>query len=63
MIYFKKKTDYDAKVSDIKKRYFTTYEYNKFTNDIFDVKIAGKKIVNGFDFADFVTKTYFDAKL
>ena len=29
-----KKTDYDAKISEIKGKYFTTSDYNKFTSDI-----------------------------
>ena len=28
-----KKTDYDAEISDIKSKYFTTPDYNKFTNE------------------------------
>ena len=34
-----KKTDYDAKISDIQGKYFTTSDYNNFTGDIFDAKI------------------------
>ena len=30
------KTDYDAKISDIKGKYFTTFDYNNFTSDILD---------------------------
>ena len=29
-----KKADYDPKISDIKAKYFTTFEYNKFTGEI-----------------------------
>ena len=29
----KKKTDYDAEVLDIKAKYFTTTDYNRFTNE------------------------------
>ena len=40
-----KKTDYDAEIKDIKNKYFTTSDYNKFTNNILDAKTA-KKLVN-----------------
>ena len=33
------KKDHDAKVSYIDGKYFTTSNYNKFTNGIFDAKI------------------------
>ena len=29
-----KKADYDAEIKDIKNKYFTTSDYNKFTNNI-----------------------------
>ena len=29
-----KKTDYDAKISDIERKYFTTSDYNKFTSNM-----------------------------
>ena len=32
------KTDSDAKISDIEKKYLSTYDYNKFTSDILDKK-------------------------
>ena len=34
-----KKTDYDAEIPDIDVKYFTMFDYNKFTNDILDAKI------------------------
>ena len=33
-----KKTYYDAKILEIKGKYITTSDYNKFTSDILDVK-------------------------
>ena len=42
------KTDYDAEIKDLKNKYFTTSHYNKFTNNILDRKITGKKLVNEF---------------
>ena len=37
-----KKTDYDAKILDIKSKYFATADYNKFTNE----KIKQKQLFN-----------------
>ena len=44
-----KKTDYDAKIKDIERTYFSTTDYNKFTSDILDVKIKQKELVNKSD--------------
>ena len=33
-----KKTDYDAKISDIESKNFTTSDRNKFTNNVLDAK-------------------------
>ena len=41
-----KKAYYDAEIKDIKDKYFTTSDYNKFTNNILDAKITAKKLVN-----------------
>ena len=41
-----KKADYDAKIKDIRNKYFTTSDYNKFTNNILDAKIVAKKLVD-----------------
>ena len=35
-----KKIDYDENIKDIEGKYFTTPDYNKFTNNILDVKIT-----------------------
>ena len=42
-----KKADYNAEIKDVKDKYFTTSEYNKFMNNILDAKIKTKKIANG----------------
>ena len=34
-----KKRDYNAKISDIKGKYFTSSDYNKFMSEIADAKI------------------------
>ena len=54
-----KKADYDVEINlflhhnllfyllkDIKNKYFTISDYNKFTNNILDAKITVKKLVN-----------------
>ena len=40
-----KKTDYDAKISDIQVKYFTISDYNKFTSKILETKSKLKRIV------------------
>ena len=49
-----KKTDYDAKISEIESKYITTVDYNKLTKDIVDNSIKSKNLV---------TKRVLDAKL
>ena len=44
-----KKTDYDAKIKDIERKYFSTTDYNKFISDILDVKIKQKELVSKSD--------------
>ena len=39
---FSQRTDYDAKITDIEGKYFTTADCNKFMNDIMDAKIKQK---------------------
>ena len=38
-----RKVDYDAEISEFKKRYFTTPDYNKFMNTILDAKTIEQK--------------------
>ena len=40
-----KKADYDAQIKDIKDKYFTTSNYDKFMNNILDEKIIAKMLV------------------
>ena len=57
----KKKTDYDAKVTEIEHKlnnhnhdkYITTLEFNKLATDVFNARLAQ---------ANLITKTDFDAK-
>ena len=41
-----KKTDYNAKISDIESKYITAVDYNKFTKNIVDNSIKSKNFVN-----------------
>ena len=63
MLVIAKKADYDAKISDIGKKYFTTSDYNKFTNDILDTKIKNKKLVNEFHISVLINNTGLDEKI
>ena len=40
-----KKADYDTQIKDIKDKYFTTSDYDKFMNNILDEKIIAKMLV------------------
>ena len=40
------KTDYDIKISEIDKKYFTTSDYNKFTKNILDAKMKQKRFAD-----------------
>ena len=51
-----KKTDYDAKISEMEGKQFTNSDYNKFTNDILDAKIKQKELLNKSDISNFVKK-------
>ena len=42
----KKKIDYDVKISDIEKRYFTIYDYNQCTSEVIDAKIKENGLVD-----------------
>ena len=48
-VIYSKKTDYDAKISEMENKYFTTSDYNKFTSNTIDAKITQKKLVNEYD--------------
>ena len=52
-----KKRNYNAKISDVQSKYFTTSNYNKFTNSILDAKKRSKNLVYGFDISGFVKNT------
>ena len=58
-----KKADYDRKILDIEKKYFTASDYNKFKNDMINVKIKQKELVNKYDIFKFVNNSDLDNKV
>ena len=58
-----KKTNYDAKISNLEGIYFTTSDYNKFTSDIRDAEIKQKEWVNKSDISNLVKNSDFNTKL
>ena len=62
----KKKTDSDAKIKDLKIKYFTKSDYNKFTNDILDAEKKNKKntyFVNKSDISGFIKDSDLNKKI
>ena len=55
-----KKEDYVEKIKEIEGKYFTTYDYNKITNNIHDVKIKNKILVNRSDISGIIHNTDLD---
>ena len=51
-----KKTDYDAKISEIQLKYFTSPDYNKFMRDMLHAKIKQKELLNKSDIFHLVKK-------
>ena len=58
-----KKTDYDAKISNIVGKYITTSNDNEFTSDILDVKIKQKELVNKSNISNLVKNSDLNTKL
>ena len=58
-----KKTDYDAKTLDIKSKYFTTADYNRFTNEKVDLKIKQKQIVSKSDISGFIDNSILNKRV
>ena len=58
-----KKADINAKILDNEWKYFTTPDYNKFTNVLLDVKIKNKKIFNESDVSRFINNSDLDKKI
>ena len=58
-----KKTNYDAKTSEIERKYFTTSDYDKFNSDILDAKIKLKELVTKSHISNLVKNSDLNAKL
>ena len=58
-----KKTEYDAKILDFEKKYFTAPDYNKFMSDILDRTIKQIKLVNESSILDLVKNSNLNTKL
>ena len=58
-----KKTDYGAKISDIKGKYFTNPDYNKFMSDILDVETKHKELVDKSNIPNCVKNSHLNSKL
>ena len=48
---------------DIKPKYFTTADYNRFTNEKFDLKIKQKELVSKSDIAGFINNSDLNKKV
>ena len=59
----RKKTDDNAKIIDIEKKYFTTVDYNKFTSETFDANIKQKELVNNSDMSNIKKNSDLNIKL
>ena len=46
LVIYSKKADYNAKISEMENKRFTTSDYNKFTSNTLDAKIKQKILVN-----------------
>ena len=55
-----KKTNYDAKISEIENKYITTTDYNKFTKNIVDNNIKSKNLVDKSAIAGFINNVDLD---
>ena len=57
------KTDYDVKISDIKKKHFTSCDYNQFTSNILNAKVKEKELIDKSDISNFVKSLDLNTKL
>ena len=57
-----KKTDYQAKISNIESKYFYTAEYNKSTNQTLDAKIKQEELVGKSAIAGLINNADLDEK-
>ena len=62
LLIYSKKTDYNTKVSEIEKKitdhnhdkYIITQEFNKFTAEIFDLRLKRANLASKYDIVNFV---------
>ena len=59
----KKKTDCDAKILDIKSKYFSTSDYSKFRRDILDARLKRKRLVDKSVIVGFTNKADLNKKV
>ena len=60
---FAKKRNYDAKISEIQRKYVATPDYNKFVSYILDAKIKQKELINKFNISNLVINSGVNPKL
>ena len=60
---FVRKSDYDEEILDIKSKYFTATDYNKFTNEKLDLKIKQKQLADKFGIAGFINNSDLNKKV
>ena len=58
-----KKADYVEKIKETEDKYFTIFGYNKFPNNVLDVKIKNKNIVDKSDISKFINNSDLDKKI
>ena len=58
-----KKEDYDAKITEIEGKYFTTADYDKFTSNILDSKIKQKELVKKSNISNLINNSDLNTKL
>ena len=58
-----KKTYYEVEILEREEKYFTAFDYNKFTSDILDAKIKQRGLVNKYDISKVVKYSDLNTKL
>ena len=58
-----RKTNYENKILEMERNYFTTSNYNKFTSDKLHARIKQKELVNRSDISNLVKKFDLNIKL
>ena len=58
-----KKTDSNGKISEIEAKYFTTFDYYKFTNKILETRIKEKGLIDKSSISNFVKNADWNTKL